>query len=356
MITLPPPTEMERARLDRDPSYDGVFFVAVRTTGIFCRPSCTARAPKPENVSYFPTVADALGAGFRPCKRCRPLETKGRAPDWVQPLLDQIDADPTVRITDDDLRARGVEPVRVRRWFQEHYGMTFHAYARGRRMNRAYEQIKSGADADRVAFEHGFESLSGFREAFQKAFGTPPGQLEEADPVAITWVESPVGPLVAGATEAGVCLLEFSDRRRLEGQLETLRRRLNRPLVPGSNPHLARLERELAEYFRGERREFTVPLLYPGSEFQVSVWDELQRIPYGQTISYEELANRVDRPGAQRAVGHANGQNRIAIVIPCHRVVNKGGALGGYGGGLWRKQILLDLERGAVQGRLPLEL
>jgi AraC family transcriptional regulator of adaptative response/methylated-DNA-[protein]-cysteine methyltransferase len=158
-------------------------------------------------------------------------------------------------------------------------------------------------------------------------------------------MESPVGPLVAGATDEGVCLLEFSDRRMLEGQLAAVRQRFG-PVLPGTHPLLERLKAELSEYFAGTRREFTVPLVYPGTPFQVKVWDALRRIPYGETISYEKLAWAVGTPRGQRAVGHANGLNRIAIVIPCHRVVNKDGKLGGYGGGLWRKQLLLDLERG----------
>jgi AraC family transcriptional regulator of adaptative response/methylated-DNA-[protein]-cysteine methyltransferase len=165
-------------------------------------------------------------------------------------------------------------------------------------------------------------------------------------------IESPVGPLVAGATSDGVCLLEFTDRRMLEGQLETLKKRLKLPAVPGDHPFLTQLRTELAAYFAGKLQQFQVPLLAPGTEFQERVWAELGRIPYGDTISYEELAKKAGRPGAQRAAGHANGLNRLAIVIPCHRVVNKDGELGGYGGGLWRKRLLLDLERKHKGGSL----
>jgi AraC family transcriptional regulator of adaptative response/methylated-DNA-[protein]-cysteine methyltransferase len=155
---------------------------------------------------------------------------------------------------------------------------------------------------------------------------------------------SPLGPLVAGATAEGVCLLEFTDERRHERQLETVARRFGAAVVPGSSPHLDRLRSELEEYFAARRRTFTVPLRVAGTEFEERVWAELRRIAYGETRSYEDLALAVGRPGAQRAVGTANGRNRISIVIPCHRVVNKSGRLGGYGGGLWRKQALLDLE------------
>src|SRR5262249_3625662 len=141
---------------------------------------------------------------------------------------------------------------------------------------------------------------------------------------------------------------EFTDRRALETQLATLRSRFKCAIVPGDHKYLNQLKNELTEYFAGQRTEFELPLVYPGTPFQEKVWNGLLEIPYGETISYEELARRVGCPGAQRAVGHANGQNRIGIVVPCHRVVNKGGKLGGYGGGLWRKQHLLDLERRVI--------
>jgi AraC family transcriptional regulator of adaptative response/methylated-DNA-[protein]-cysteine methyltransferase len=156
--------------------------------------------------------------------------------------------------------------------------------------------------------------------------------------------DSPVGVLVAGATDDGLCLLEFRDRHMLEAQVAKVRARLG-PTESGSHPFLIQLEAELVEYFEGVRREFTVPLVYPGTPFQRKVWNALRDIPYGETISYELLAHRVGSPAGQRAAGHANGQNPIAIVIPCHRVVNKDGKLGGYGGGLWRKQTLLGIER-----------
>ena len=157
-------------------------------------------------------------------------------------------------------------------------------------------------------------------------------------------LDTPVGVLVAGATDDGVCLLEFRDREILETQMAKLRARVG-PTHAGSQPLLTQLKREVGEYFEGQRREFTVPLVYPGTPFQLKVWNALREIPFGETISYEELAHRVGSPAGQRAAGHANGQNPIAIIIPCHRVINKGGKLGGYGGGLWRKRILLDLER-----------
>ena len=166
-------------------------------------------------------------------------------------------------------------------------------------------------------------------------------------------IDSPVGVLVAGATDTGLCLLEFRDREILEAQVAKVRARVG-PTVTGSNRFLVQVRKELDQYFDGARKEFSLPLVYPGTPFQVKVWSALRALPYGETISYEELARRIGAPSGQRAAGHANGQNPIAIIIPCHRVVNKDGKLGGYGGGLWRKQLLLDLERGGQEELFPL--
>lgn len=349
---LPPIREMENAHRRRDPSYDGVFFVGVRTTRVFCRPSCAAPAPKRQNVLYFRSADDATAAGFRPCRRCRPLDVPGTHPAWVNDLLARLEAYPEQRIRNHDLQALGISPDRARRYFLRHYGMTFHAFARRRRLRGALEDIRRGTALDRVALAHGFESHSGFRDAFARAVGRPPGQSRATTSVTLAWLESPLGPLVAGTTDEGVCLLEFSDRRALESELAELRRRLG-PALPGGHRLIDQLRQELGEYFAGGRREFTVPLRYPGTPFQMRVWERLRAIPYAQTITYAQLAWSVGAPGGQRAVGHANGRNRLAILVPCHRVVNKNGKLGGYGGGLWRKQALLDLERGASTSCTP---
>jgi AraC family transcriptional regulator of adaptative response/methylated-DNA-[protein]-cysteine methyltransferase len=242
----------------------------------------------------------------------------------------------------------------VRRWFKQHCGKSFAAYCRGRRMNTALQAIRKGETVTDLAIGPGFESESGFRAAFERSFDRTPtadagvyaGPHSGVDPIRVAWLDSPLGPLLAAACDEGIVLLEFTERRRLEAQFDALRRHFKAPLVPGEPPHLQRLKTELAEYFDGQRRAFTLPLAYPGSDFQRLVWRALLEIPYGETRSYDDLARTVGRPGACRAVGTTNGKNRIAILIPCHRVVNKNGQLGGYGGGLWRKQRLLDLERG----------
>lgn len=346
--SLPPTLEMEQAYKKSDGSYDGIFYLAVRSTGIFCRPSCSARKPLPKNVEYFPSSREAVFAGYRPCKRCRPLETHGIPPEWVTKLLNMIDSNPTARYNDAFLRSIKIDPASARRYFLKNYKMTFQAYCRGRRLGISFEKIKQGKDLDDVALGHGYESHSGFRDAFAKTFGTSPGKSKSKDCIVTAWIESPVGPLIAASTDKGICLLEFSDRRMLDTQFTTLRKIFKNPIVPGENKHIELLKKELKKYFEGSLKEFSVPIIYPGSPFQQKVWNGLLKIPFGKTISYEEMAIKIGTPKAQRAVGHANGLNRIAIVIPCHRVINKNGNLGGYGGGLWRKLRLLELEK-AIQ-------
>lgn len=349
---LPPREEMVRAMLTGDGTFDGVFITAVRTTGIFCLPSCRPpRRPKPENVEFFGTMREALFAGYRPCKLCRPLELEGQNPAWVDQLLSRIEADPQQRIQASDLREWGLSPERVRRWFQRHYGMTFAEWCRGRRLSEAFTRIREGAELDDVALAHGYASHSGFREAFGQAFGQPPGRSQTTECVVTGMIDSPVGKMLAAATEDGICLLEYTDRRMLERNLETMRRRFSLPVIPGEHKWLKQLAVELKFYFEGQLQKFAVPVAPRGTVFQERVWQELRRIPHGSTISYQELAGRIEQPSAVRAVANANGQNRINILIPCHRVIGKNGDLTGYGGGLWRKRLLLDLELGAAINR-----
>ncbi|RPJ53164.1 MAG: methylated-DNA--[protein]-cysteine S-methyltransferase, partial [Acidobacteria bacterium] len=307
------------------------------------------------NVEFFSSVREALFAGYRPCRRCQPTSPPGSAPEWVTRLLELVEKEPDRRLRDGDLRRAGLDSARVRRYFLANYGMTFHAYCRGRRLWGALRQLGGGQPLDDVALGTGWESHSGFREAFAKTFGRPPGSFvaspEAADACIVTTaIDTPLGRLIAGATDEGLCLLEFPDRRMLEAELARLERLLGRPLVPGSHLHLAKAREELDRFFAGTLTQFTVPLVLRGTPFEERVWRELARIPYGETVSYARLAERLDAPGGQRAVGRANGMNRIAIMIPCHRVVTSSGELGGYGGGLWRKHWLLALEARVRRG------
>ena len=353
--TLPSAPEMYRALCDRDASYEGVFFAGVRTTGIFCRPTCSARKPRSDNVEYYPSTHDALLAGYRPCQRCLPLEPNGATPSWLSPLIEEIEKHPARRWRDADLRKMNIDPSRARRWFQENHGMTFHAYQRSRRLGLALGRLQHGDDLTRAAYEHGYESLSGFRDAFERTFADTPGRSRGSACVVVTRLLTPLGPMVAGSVDGGICLLEFADRRMLETQVKRLRRRFDAEIVPGSSDHIAELDDELKRYFTGALQEFTVPLVYPGTMLQVACWNYLRTIPYGATRSYAHQARALGRPSATRAVGRANGDNRLAIAIPCHRVIGADGRLTGYGGGLWRKRWLLEHERqqGDLFGTTP---
>ena len=353
---------MYAALCDRDISFEGVFVAAIRTTGIYCRPGCPAPTPNRENVAFYPGTSEALAAGFRPCKRCRPMAPVGASPEWLVPLLAAVEEDRSRRWRDRDLVELGLEPRRVRRWFLAQHGMTFHAYQRARRLGLALGVLQGERGAEdaavgEVALDAGFGSESGFREAFGKLFDGPPTAARGRGRVEVGRLTTPLGPMLFGVhvepdgTES-LALLEFTDRRALEAQLTAMVRRTGAVLAPCSDHTgvAADLRGQLAEYFAGDRREFDVPLAAPGTSFQEAVWARLLEIPYGETRSYADVAAAVGRPGATRAVGTTNGKNRIAIVIPCHRVVRSDGSLSGYGGGLWRKRALLELEGAAPRG------
>ncbi|MEW6336415.1 MAG: methylated-DNA--[protein]-cysteine S-methyltransferase [Acidobacteriota bacterium] len=349
--TLPPRDEMLRAFEKRDSSYEGVFVTAVKTTGIFCRPTCTARKPKADNVEFFATPRDALFAGYRPCLRCSPLEVAGAAPEWLRPLLEAVAAEPERRWRDGEVTALGVSPERVRRWFKAHHDMTFQAYCRARRLGAALLRIGEGEKVTDTAFDHGWESLSAFADSFRKVFGAPPADASRTvTPLITRRLLTPLGPMVACATADALCLLEFAERRMLETQLRRVRRALDAVPTPGNSAVLERTAAELEAYFSGSLRRFTVPTAQPGSEWQRRVWARLEEIPFGETTTYGAIARDLGLPGHARAVASAVGDNALGIVVPCHRVVGTGGTLTGYGGGLWRKRRLLDHEAGAETG------
>lgn len=344
-LFLPDRKTMYSALLNKDSSFEGIFFVGVKTTGIFCRPTCTARKPKPENVDFFSTVKEALQYGYRPCKVCNPLQLNGEAPIWLKSLLKEIEEKQISRITNSYLKERNIDPARVRRWFKKNHGMTFQTYLRLLRVNKAFGQIKYGDKVLESAFDTGYESLSGFAEAFKKTTGFSPSKSKKKNIISVTRVLTPLGPMLAGATEEGICLLEFVDRRMLETQIKRLKKIFDAEFIPGENKYFDELNKQLTEYFEGKRKEFNLPLLLNGTDFQQKVWKELQKIPFGSTRSYQEQAVALDNPKAVRAVAKANGDNRISIIIPCHRVIGKNGQLVGYGGGMWRKRFLLNLEK-----------
>ena len=336
---------MYKALLEKDVTFEGTFIAAVKTTGIFCRPTCTARKPKAENVEFFDTTKDAILKGYRPCKVCNPLEKIGETPDYIKELLNELNADPSVKYKDWNLVQRGIEPSKLRRWFLKNHGITFHAYQRMFRINSAFKKIQNGESVTAVAFDAGYESLSGFSDSFKSVFGVSPSSSKDKHLINITRLETPLGTMFACATAQGICLLEFSDRKMLETEFKILAKTLNANILQGANNHFDLLKLQLEEYFDGKRKEFTVPLCSTGTKFQQLVWESLQTIPYGTTCSYKQQAATIHKPDAIRAVANANGMNKISILIPCHRVIGENGNLTGYGGGLWRKKWLLDLEK-----------
>lgn len=345
MELLPPTDTMYQALLNRDTSFEGIFFVGVRTTGIFCRPTCSAKKPARQNVDFFPTPSEALHNGYRPCLRCQPMDPDKRPPKLIERLRAEVEKAPGGRLTDKELTALSIDPSTARRQFLRHYGMTFQAYHRARRMGLALRKVRRGSLVEEAKNGSGFESASGFREAFARIFGDSPTGAKEHGCLFAERIETPLGTMLAVAGDEGLRLLEFTDRRALERELGILRQRLKTNVVPGQHPHLDAIRRQLAAYFSGENLEFDVPIAPVGSDFQRRTWELLRSIPKGETRSYSWMADQLKIPGARRAVGRANGTNMLCLIIPCHRVIRADGTLCGYGGGLWRKKWLLEHER-----------
>ncbi len=332
------------ALTERDSDYEGVFYVGVRTTGVFCRPTCPARPPKRENCEFFPDAQRAMLASYRPCKRCRPLSHPSETSEVVRILVEAVERDPCRRWRDTDFDALNIHASTARRQFRKRFGMTFVAYARARRLGEAFRAIRAGERVIMAQLDAGYESGSGFRDAFAKIMGAPPAS-SAARALFAAWLDTPLGALIAVGDENALYLLEYADRRGLERQIERLRGRAKAGIVPGRTRPIAQIEAELAGYFDGRSMRFDTPLARLGSPFQYAVWDALLAIPPGETRSYAEIAQAIGKPQAIRAAAQANGANPFAIVVPCHRVITTDGGLGGYGGGVHRKRWLLDHER-----------
>ena len=314
-------------------------------TGKFCLPRCKKAPGKGSGTRTFETARDALAAGFRPCKTCTPLLTGIADPAWLIPLMSEVESDPGRRWHDHDLEMMRLEPGMIRRWFVANHGFTFHAYTRLRRLGAALRQIQHGEAVTDAVVASGFESEHSFREAFAQVFGNPPSAVDRESSIWVNRIATPLGSMIVGVHDTGLCLLEFAERRMLDTQLKRLSQRMGRVFLPGDHPMMEQVQQQLDAYFNGSLRKFSVPIQSPGTTFQEAVWDELQEIPYGETRSYADVAGRIGHADAVRAVGRANGDNRIAIIIPCHRVVGSDGELTGYGGGLWRKEYLLAMEQ-----------
>ena len=327
MISAATQQEYYRALVDRDRAYDGIFYVGVTTTGVFCRPTCPARKPMLAHCEFFPNAQSALLASYRPCKRCRPLSQPDQVSPVVQQLVDAIEANPE------------------RRWRNQDFETLSVNSATARRLGLAMQEIRAGQTVVDAQLAVGFESGSGFRDAFARILGVPPARAQEAQVLYARWIDTPLGPMVAVGGSERLHLLAFADRRGLEQEIVTLRAETAVAIIPGASPPLVSIQEELHAYFDGTACNFRTPVALAGTPFQRRVWQTLQQIPAGHPCSYRELAARIGQPAATRAVGRANGANRLALVIPCHRVIAADGTLGGYGGGTARKQWLLEHEQ-----------
>jgi AraC family transcriptional regulator, regulatory protein of adaptative response / methylated-DNA-[protein]-cysteine methyltransferase len=350
MITEELKQEFYNALLAKNVDYEGVFFVGVKTTGVFCRPTCAARKPKFANCEFYKTAQAALLASFRPCLRCRPLSHPNQVSALVQQLVAAVEANPAKRWRDRDFDQLAVDAVTARRQFKKRFGMTFVAYARARRMGLAFKQIRAGDPVITAQLDTGYESSSGFRDAFTKIMGAAPTHVAKQRTILkASWLDTPLGAMLAIADDESLYLLEFVERRALEREIERFRVKIKAAIIPGVTEPILSIEAELNAYFNGTLTTFSTPLHLLGSPFQQQVWQALRRIPYGQTRSYLEQAQQIGKPTAYRAVANANGANQLAIIIPCHRIINSNGELGGYGGGIARKQWLLEHEKRIAQ-------
>lgn len=330
----------------------GIYYAGIKTTSIFCISTCRAKKPKKQNVVFFTTIKEALTYGYRPCKLCRPHESSFELPEQVKQVLKLIKEYPKVKIKDSDLRRKNIQPEFVRRWFNKNYGITFQGYQRMNRINNAFKEMKNGKSITEVAFESGYESLSGFGYTFKKLVGSSPQKSNNI--ILLNRLTTPIGPMFIGATDEGVCLLEFTDRKMLETELKDLQRLIKAEILLGENSHIVQAKKEIEAYFNGKLKQFTVAIHSPGTDFQVRAWNLLKEIPYGKTTTYMEQAKKTGNTNSVRAIGTANGSNRIAIIIPCHRVIGKNGKLVGYGGGIERKKWLLNFEHENCDSKMSL--
>lgn len=345
LFDLPDFQTLYAALLARDDRFDGQAYVCVASTGVFCRLTCPARKPRAENCTFHPTVAACLEAGFRPCLRCQPVQAAAGADPVINVLLAALDRAPGRRWTEQDVAALGHDPSAVRRSFRRQFGMTFLEMARQRRLREGFQELERGGKVIAAQHEASFDSASAFRAAFARLLGCAPASLHPDRLLRATWIPTPLGDMIAVASRSHLHLLEFIDRKGLPAELQRLQAEAREPLGIGAMPPSEQAATELEGYFAARTGCFATPLAAGGSAFARQVWRALRGIPAGETRSYAQIARQIGRPEAVRAVARANGANRIALMIPCHRVIGADGALTGYGGGLWRKQRLIEIER-----------
>jgi AraC family transcriptional regulator of adaptative response/methylated-DNA-[protein]-cysteine methyltransferase len=343
------PAEAWAAVVARDRRFDGRFVYAVRSTRVYCRPSCPSRRPTAANVVFFDDPSGAERAGFRACKRCRPRANNVPvgAAAAVRDAAAFIDAHADERITLAALaRQTGVSPFHLQRVFRRELGVTPREYQQARRLDRLRAQLRRGETVSRATYDAGFGSPSRVYEQAAQLGMTPAVYRRGGQGLSIRFaiVPSPLGQLLVAATARGVCAVSLGDT---DEQLERrLRAEFPRAVVERDDGSLADLAGRVLAHIRGDGSAHDLPLDVRGTAFQQQVWRALLAIPYGETRSYAEVAAAIGQPTATRAVARACATNPVAVVIPCHRVVRSNGGLGGYAGGVERKERLLEIEGG----------
>ena len=345
LFDLPDHDTLYAALLARDDRFDGQAYVCVSSTGIFCRLTCPARKPKRGNCTFYPTIGECIEAGFRPCKRCHPLQAAALADPTIAALLLALDERPDLRWSEAHVEQLGYDLSTVRRSFKRQFGMTFLEMARQRRIREGFETLAVGGKVITAQHDASFDSASAFRAAFARLLGCAPGELRQDRLLRATWIATPLGDMIAVSSRSHLHLLEFVDRKGLPAQLKRLQQASREAIGIGMMPPSEQAASELSDYFAARSGHFRTPLALAGSAFTRQVWDALREIPVGQTRSYGDIARRIGRNTATRAVARANGANQIALMSPCHRGIGADGSLTGYGGGLWRKQRLIEIER-----------
>jgi AraC family transcriptional regulator of adaptative response/methylated-DNA-[protein]-cysteine methyltransferase len=339
--------------LHRDPSADGRLLYAVTTTGIYCRPSCPSRRPKRDNVAFFSSVEAAERAGFRACQRCRPngVTPSRSAVERARAYIDAHIADfGEERITLELLgEESGLSPYHLQRKFKALLGLTPAQYIRARKSERLKSELKRGETVSRATFGAGYGSSSRVYGAADAQLGMTPATYRRGGAgVHIEYVtaKTSLGTLLVGATERGVCAVTLGDDAAvLEAALEREYPAAMRTRVANASSALGGWVAEIVAAVDGKRAGADVPIDVQASAFQWKVWRELQKIPFGETRSYAEIASAIGSAKAVRAVASACANNRVAVVVPCHRVVRSDGGLSGYRWGVERKRKLLENER-----------
>jgi AraC family transcriptional regulator of adaptative response/methylated-DNA-[protein]-cysteine methyltransferase len=343
-------SEMRAALAERDKAYDGRFYYGVVTTGVFCRPSCGARPARPENIRFFPDVKAALLAGFRPCKRCQPVDTPADLARLVETAR-HIEANAEEKLTLAALAQRvGVSPSRLQRTFSEAFGVSPKAYQDLIRARRLKTALKGGDDVTAAIFAAGYGSMSRVYGRAARNLGMTPTSYRSGgmgETIAYCCRDTALGPMLMAATGSGVCFVQFGDSpESLLNQLgaEFPKADLQKSTAQNS-PELDSWITALDEHLAGDAPRPDLPVDLRGTAFQVKVWRFLMSVEEGAVMSYGELASAIEKPGAARAVASACAANRIGVLVPCHRVLCGNGDLGGFRWGMERKRALLDMER-----------